>query len=70
MCILDLSMVPSSCNTLGKLSVSKIFFNPHIYIVLWNLQSILKYSQILIVIDYQLWLIITATLEDTIIFIL
>lgn len=54
MCILDLSMVPSSCNTLGKLSVSKIFFNPHIYIVLWNLQSILKYSQILILIDYQL----------------
>lgn len=33
-------------NTLDKLSVIENFLNPQIYIVLWNLQSILKYPQI------------------------
>lgn len=33
-------------NTLGKLSISEKFKNPHIYTVLWNLQSILKYAQV------------------------
>lgn len=46
MWILVLSMAPSNCNTLGKLSISEKFKNPHIYTVLWNLQSILKYAQV------------------------
>lgn len=47
---LVLSRAPSNFNTLGKLSAIENFLNPHIYRVLWILQTILSTHKCLTVI--------------------